>query len=134
MPADQAGDPPAAHEIAHAFAQTCASPPAAPSLTPPTLADIEALAEAALATIPPELRRHVKNLVIRVDDFPDEETEEEMGLESPFDLPGLYRGVDMPHQAATTPALPDMVFLFRRPILDYWCETARPLGVSSGTS
>ena len=99
-------------------------------LTPPTLADIEALAESALATIPVELRRHVKNLVIRVEDFPDEETEEEMGLESPFDLLGLYRGVDMPHQAASDPSgrLPDMVFLFRRPILDYWCDTAEPLG------
>jgi predicted Zn-dependent protease with MMP-like domain len=96
---------------------------------PPTLADIEALAESALATIPPELRRHVKNLVIRVEDFPDEETEEEMGLESPFDLLGLYRGVDMPHQSAADPGgrLPDMVFLFRRPILDYWCDTAEPL-------
>jgi predicted Zn-dependent protease with MMP-like domain len=99
------------------------------SLTPPTLADIEALAESALTTIPEELRRHVKNLVIRVDDFPDEETEEEMGLESPFDLLGLYRGVDMPRQSASEPSgrLPDMVFLFRRPILDYWCDSGEPL-------
>jgi predicted Zn-dependent protease with MMP-like domain len=102
---------------------------ATPPLTPPTLADIEALAESALATIPVELRRHVKNLVIRVDDFPDEETEEEMQLESPFDLLGLYRGVDMPHQNPSDPGgrLPDMVFLFRRPILDYWCDSGEPL-------
>jgi predicted Zn-dependent protease with MMP-like domain len=98
------------------------------TLTPPTLADIEALAESALATIPAELRRHVKNLVIRVEDFPDDETVEEMGLESEFDLLGLYRGVDMPHQgAADAGRLPDMVFLYRRPILDYWCDSGEPL-------
>jgi len=96
--------------------------------TAPTLADIEALAESALATIPAALRRHVKNLVIRVDDFPDEETVEQMGLESEFDLLGLYRGVDMPHQGVgDTGRLPDMVFLYRRPILDYWCDTGEPL-------
>jgi predicted Zn-dependent protease with MMP-like domain len=107
-----------------------ASPQAATTLTPPTLADIEALAESALATIPQELRRHEKNLVIRVDDFPDEETEDEMDLESPFDLLGLYRGVDMPHQNVSDPGgrPPDMVFLFRRPILDYWCDSGEPLG------
>ena len=102
--------------------------PPNPSLTPPTLADIEALAESALATIPVELRRHVKNLVIRVDDFPDEETEQEMGLESPFDLLGLYRGVDLTRQSVSdVRSEPDMIFLYRRPILDYWCETGESL-------
>ena len=52
--------------------------------------------EAALATIPQELKRHLGPVVIRVDEFPDEETEEEMGLESPFDILGLYRGVALP--------------------------------------
>src|SRR5947208_6940027 len=54
-------------------------------ITPPTLADLEALAQAALETVPAELKRHVGDVVIRVDEFPDEETESEMGLESPFD-------------------------------------------------
>ncbi len=103
---------------------------ARPDLTPPTLADIEALAERALETIPAELLRHVRNLVIRVEDFPDEDTEREMDLESPFDLLGLYRGVDLQHQSVTDPGgrPPDMVFLYRRPILDYWCDSAEPLG------
>ncbi len=102
---------------------------ARPDLTPPTLADIEALAEQALATIPEELLMNVENLVIRVDDFPDEETEREMELESGFDLLGLYRGVDMPHQSVSDPGgrPPDMVFLYRRPILDYWCDSGEPL-------
>ena len=94
----------------------------------PTLADIEALAERALGTIPAELKRHLGNIVIRVDEFPDEEVEEEMGLESPFDVLGLYRGVALPHKSvASTRADADMVFLYRRPLLDYWCETGEDL-------
>jgi predicted Zn-dependent protease with MMP-like domain len=89
----------------------------------PSLREIETLAEAALSTIPEEIRRQIGSLVIRVEDFPDEETEEQMELESPFDLLGLYRGVALPRKSVTgVRAEPDMVFLYRRPILDYWCE------------
>ena len=94
----------------------------------PSLADIEVLAERALGTIPQELKRHLGNVVIRVDEFPDEEVEEEMGLESPFDILGLYRGVSLPHKSVSnTRTEADMVFLYRRPILDYWCETGEDL-------
>ena len=95
---------------------------------PPGLTDLEALARIAFADIPPELSRHVTDVVIRVEDFPDEETEREMGLESPFDILGLYRGVALTHKSvsATSSDL-DMVFLYRRPILDYWCETGEDL-------
>jgi predicted Zn-dependent protease with MMP-like domain len=97
-------------------------------LIPPSLAELEALAQSALATIPDELKRHLGPVVIRVEDFPDEETEEEMGLESPFDLLGLYRGVALPHKSvSSTGAMIDMVFIYRRPILDYWCETGEDL-------
>jgi predicted Zn-dependent protease with MMP-like domain len=89
----------------------------------PSLREIETLAEAALATIPDAMRRQIEPLVIRVEEFPDEETEEAMALDSPFDLLGLYRGVAMPRKSVTSArAEPDMVFLYRRPILDYWCE------------
>jgi predicted Zn-dependent protease with MMP-like domain len=99
----------------------------APS-TAPTLEDIEALAQRALGTVPPALKRQVGAVVIRVDEFPDEDTEREMGLESSFDILGLYRGVGMPHKSVSDP-LPaiDMIFLYRRPILDYWCETGDDL-------
>jgi predicted Zn-dependent protease with MMP-like domain len=94
----------------------------------PSLGDIEALAERALTTIPAELKRHLGNVVVRVDEFPDEEVEEEMGLESPFDILGLYRGVALPHKSVvSTRADADLVFLYRRPILDYWCETGEDL-------
>jgi predicted Zn-dependent protease with MMP-like domain len=99
-----------------------------PLLIPPSLADLEALAQSALATIPDELKRHLGAVVIRVEDFPDEETEEEMGLESSFDLLGLYRGVALPHKSvSSTGAAIDMIFIYRRPILDYWCETGEDL-------
>ena len=95
---------------------------------PPELSDIRSLAEAALRTIPATLRRHVGDVLIQVEEFPDQETEREMRLESPFDLLGLYRGValdrksvhDLPHEA-------DTIFLYRRPMLDYWCESGEDL-------
>jgi len=94
----------------------------------PTIADIESLADEALQTIPPELLRFVGNVVIHVEDFPDEETEREMGLDSPFDLLGLYRGVDLAHKSVSaTPSDLDMIYLYRRPLLDYWCETGEDL-------
>ncbi|MEJ0070781.1 MAG: metallopeptidase family protein [Pseudomonadota bacterium] len=95
---------------------------------PPSLDDLAAIAEQALATIPDELRAHVGNVVLRVDDFPDEEVERDMELESPFDLLGLYRGVDLLHKSVTDPRPQvDMIFLYRRPLLDYWCETGEDL-------
>jgi predicted Zn-dependent protease with MMP-like domain len=95
---------------------------------PPSVADIERLAEKAYATIPETLRRHVKNVVIRVEEFPDEATEVEMELESPFDLLGLYRGVSLDRKSVMDPVGgPDFVFLYRRPLLDYWCETGEDL-------
>lgn len=96
--------------------------------TAPTVEQIEALAEEALLTIPASLRQHVTNLLIRVDDFPDDETVVEMELESPFDLLGLYRGVSLDRKSVQdSGAEPDMVFLYRRPLLDYWCETGESL-------
>ena len=98
------------------------------SLLPPTLADLDIMAQKALATIPQELMRHLGAVVIRIEEFPDEETEKEMGLESPFDILGLYSGVALPHQSVSSPrAGIDMIFLYRRPILDYWVETGEDL-------
>jgi predicted Zn-dependent protease with MMP-like domain len=100
---------------------------AAPLLAP-SPAELEALAQQALATIPQKLKRHLGPVVIRVDDFPDHDTETEMGLESPFDILGLYRGVALPLQSVSAArSTIDMIFLYRRPILDYWCETGEPL-------
>ena len=96
--------------------------------TPPSLPDIEELANQALGTIPSRLKRQIGAVVIRVEEFPDEETEQAMGLDSAFDILGLYRGVALPHKSVSDPRPNvDMIFLYRRPILDYWCETGEDL-------
>ena len=99
-------------------------------LKSPSLAEFEQLAEAAFATLPAEFRRLCHGLTIRLEDFPDDETLGEMGLSSPFDLLGLFRGVGLAHGAATleTGQFPNMVWLYRRPILDYWAEHDETLG------
>ena len=100
-----------------------------PPLAAPTLEDLESIARTELKRLPGELARHVKGVVIRVAEFPDEDTEDEMGLESPFDLLGLYHGVALSHKSVGDVAHDvDMIFLYRRPILDYWCETGEELG------
>ena len=98
------------------------------SMRAPTLADFEVMADEALGLIPAELRRLAADVVIRIEDFPDEETGREMDLESPFDLLGLYRGIALTDKSVLDPGgEPDIVFLYRRPILDYWCETGEDL-------
>ena len=95
---------------------------------PPGLDDLAAIGRRALATVPAELARFVHNVVIRVEEFPDEEVEEAMDLESPFDLLGLYRGVSLNRKSVSGQAHDvDMIFLYRRPILDYWSETGEDL-------
>ena len=98
------------------------------SMRAPTLADFEVMADEALGLIPAELRRLAADVVIRIEDFPDEETGREMDLESPFDLLGLYRGIALTDKSVLDPGgEPDMVFLYRRPILDYWIDSGEPL-------
>ncbi len=94
----------------------------------PTLEDIEAIAAEAFATIPQALAQHVADVAIHVVDFPDDETLAEMNLESPFDLLGLYQGVSL-DQKSVADSLTDIdhIFLYRRPLLDYWCETGEDL-------
>jgi predicted Zn-dependent protease with MMP-like domain len=95
---------------------------------PPSLAEIEALAGQVLDKLPRRLKRHLGPVAIRVEEFPDEETEAEMALDSPFDILGLYRGVALPRKSISDPRPQlDMIFLYRRPILDYWCETGEDL-------
>jgi predicted Zn-dependent protease with MMP-like domain len=90
----------------------------------PTLTELEAIAGEAFATIPRTLSRHVADVVIRVVEFPDEETMEAMELESPFDILGLYVGVSLDQKSLSdTPSDIDRIYLYRRPLLDYWCET-----------
>ena len=95
----------------------------------PTAADIERIGRQVLAELPALFREHVQGVVIKVEEFPDEETEREMELESPYDLLGLYRGVPVGHDSELGPPRQDvdMIFLYRAPLLDYWCETGEAL-------
>ena len=96
--------------------------------TPPSLADLEFLADRAMATLPPAFLAPIRGVAIRVEEFPDEETMEEMELESDFDILGLYRGIDLPHSSLHDVRTSlDVILLYRRPILDYWCETGEEL-------
>ena len=95
---------------------------------PPSADDIERLGRVVLAELPEPFRGHVGGVVIRVQDFADEPTLADLGIESPFDLLGLYHGIPVGHDAAFAPRQDvDMIFLYRRALLDYWCETGLPL-------
>ena len=100
------------------------------TLRSPSLADMEDLAAQAFARLPAQFRRLCEGVAIRVEDFPDDETLRDMDCESPFDLLGLFRGVGLAQRSATfeTGQMPNMVWLYRRPILDYWAEHDETLG------
>lgn len=91
----------------------------------PSLDDFEQIAAAAFAALPEEFRALAGNVPCLVQEFPDEETIREMELESEFDILGLFRGVGLPQGGLTgfTGQLPNQVWLYRRPILDYWAES-----------
>ena len=95
----------------------------------PSLAELEAIADEAFKRLPRRFRDLCKDVVIRVEDFPTDEVLDALDAESPFDLLGLYHGVDMARQSVMdAAAMPEMVFLYRRPILDYWAEHEETLG------
>ena len=95
----------------------------------PSLAEIEALADAAFAALPEEFRILCAGVRIHVDDFPDGETLTEMGCESEFDLLGLFRGVGLAQSGEVVSGqMPNAVWLYRRPLLDYWAEHDETLG------
>ncbi len=98
-------------------------------LEAPSLAEFEAIADAAYRRLPGRFRALTGELLVRVEDFPTDEVLDSLGIESPFDLLGLYSGVDLARKSVMDIAsLPDMVFLYRRPILDYWAEHEETLG------
>ncbi len=96
--------------------------------TPPGEEDILAMAEAALAALPPRLSRHLEGLTIMVEDMADEETLAALEVENAWELTGLYRGIPMTERSVSDPVrLPDMVMLYRDPILIEWIETGEDL-------
>jgi acetylglutamate kinase len=95
---------------------------------PPSLDDIADMAERALAAIPPRLARHIAGTGITVEEMPDDETLDELGIESAWDLTGLYRGIPLTQRSVSDVARqPDLIFLYRQPILLEWVETGEDL-------
>ncbi|HEX6000626.1 MAG TPA: metallopeptidase family protein [Hyphomicrobiaceae bacterium] len=95
----------------------------------PSLADLDGLAALAWRRLPRQFRELCDNVVIRVEDFPSDAVLQEMGLDSPFDLLGLFQGVSIDRKSVMDPSgLPNLVHLYRRPILDYWAEHEETLG------
>ena len=91
--------------------------------TPPSLDDMDRMARAAWAELPPEFRALAGDVLIRVEDFAEEDVLTDLGIEDPFELTGLYSGVDLTQQSMMDAApVQPMVFLYRRAILEEWIE------------
>lgn len=93
-------------------------------LVPPGLDQFETMAEAAFQSLPERFRDLTGDVVFAIADFPDDDMLAELGLDSPFDLLGLFEGAGLTEIGDTPPTgtMPNRVFLFRRPILDFWAE------------
>ena len=90
----------------------------------PDAAMLERLGEEAIARLPEAFRVHLDNVVLRIEDFADEDVLRELGIEDPFDLTGLYSGRPLSEQSSMVSGeLPPMIHLYRRPLLDEWVET-----------
>jgi predicted Zn-dependent protease with MMP-like domain len=95
----------------------------------PSLADFEAMADVAFRRLPDHFRAACEGVIIRIEDFPDDEILEEFEASSEFELLGLFRGRGLAQsEAVYTGQFPNMVYLFRRPILDVWAEGDETLG------
>ena len=98
-------------------------------LKAPSLAEMEAMTHEVFERLPKHFRDLCEGVILRVDDFPTEDVLDEMECETEFDLLGLFQGVGLPQQSfADVARLPNMVWLYRRPILDYWAEHDEALG------
>ena len=95
----------------------------------PSLAALEALAAEVFRHLPGQFRELAADVVIQVDDFPSAEVIDQMQVESEFDLLGLFHGVGLPFRSESAAVhMPNMIWLYRRPILDYWAEHDETLG------
>ena len=88
---------------------------------PPSAEEIEAIARSVLKRLPEPFARSLGDVVLKVEDFADDAMLQEMGIDDPFDLSGLYEGIPLTERSVEqSGTLPERVFLFRRPILDEW--------------
>jgi predicted Zn-dependent protease with MMP-like domain len=90
----------------------------------PSAADIERLAEHAIARMPSAFRRHLDDVVLRIDDFAEDAVLDQMGIDDALDLTGLYTGRPIgEHSSLDSGQMPSMIHLYRLPLLYEWAET-----------
>jgi predicted Zn-dependent protease with MMP-like domain len=95
----------------------------------PSLAELEVLAGEVFRRLPKRFRDLAADVVIRVDDFPTDDVLDEMGAQTEFDLLGLFQGVGLPFRSESAAVqMPNMIWLYRRPTLDYWADHDETLG------
>jgi predicted Zn-dependent protease with MMP-like domain len=95
----------------------------------PSVPDMEQLAREVFAGLPAKFRGMCEGLIIRVEDFAPDDVLDDMEIDSEYDLMGLFQGVGLPFQSPSAPVqLPNMIWLYRRAILDYWAENDETLG------
>ena len=96
----------------------------------PSLADIEGIAQASFAALPESFRKLCGDIEFRVTEFPEDDVLDELEAESEFDILGLFQGIGLAHDSVVgqTGQMPNRIWLYRRPILDYWAEHEETLG------
>ena len=91
--------------------------------TPPSAGEMEAIARRVLDSLPEPFAESLRDVVLLVEDFADEETLAAMDIEDPFDLTGIYEGIPVTERSVEhSGTMPDRIRLFRRPILDEWAD------------
>ena len=111
------------------MAETASDPLAWGRIKAPSLVELEVLAAEVFRRLPKKFRDLCAGLVIQVDDFPTDEVLDELKAQTEFDLLGLFQGVGLPFRSESAPVqMPNMIWLYRRPILDYWAEHDEALG------
>ena len=87
----------------------------------PSLGTIYALAKAARAALPPPYDGPAQEISLQVEDFAPQDMLDYLDIADPFDLTGLYEGIPLPEKSVMDQPLgPDVIWLFRRPILEEW--------------
>lgn len=94
---------------------------------PPAPEDLAELADRALTAIPAPLRAHVRHVAILIEEVADDETLRELEIDNAWELTGLYRGIPFGQAVGAVPQAPDVIILYREPILLEWIESGEDL-------
>lgn len=99
--------------------------------TPPSVDDLEVMVRNALQGLPDELIEVCEGMAIKVEDYPDDAIQHDLELDDPYELLALYRSGSQiaPGVTKKTANDDDLLIIFRRPLLDAWCETGDDLNV-----